>query len=166
MSTQGFRAVGLFYVPRKVSQLRTKNKQRSCVSLCFLSILILNILFLGLTVLRNCILKKALLKLPKFYPFKLTPLVFSGFRLFCVPWRVSFSLYFSARTRNVGKKTFPGEKRPFCLTDYKYLLTSCESKLVYLDSLLYKDKRNKIQLTTNARSASGDLLLLPLLHNS
>ena len=104
MSTQGFRTVGLFYVPKKVSQLRTKNKQRSCVSLCFLSILILNILFLGLTVLRNGILKKALLKLPKFYPFKLTPLVFSGFRLFCVPWRVSFSLYFSARTRNVGKK--------------------------------------------------------------
>ena len=55
-SPQGFR-VGLFYVPRKVSQLRTKNKQRSCVSLCFLSILILNILFLGLTVLRNGILK-------------------------------------------------------------------------------------------------------------
>ena len=30
MSTQGFRVDGLFYVPRKVSQLRTKNKQRSC----------------------------------------------------------------------------------------------------------------------------------------
>ena len=57
MSTQGFRAVGLFYVPRKVSQLRTKNKQRSCVSLCFPSILILNILFLGQTVLRNGILE-------------------------------------------------------------------------------------------------------------
>ena len=38
MSTQGFRVDGLFYVPRKVSQLRTKNKQRSCVSLCFLNI--------------------------------------------------------------------------------------------------------------------------------
>ena len=92
----------MFYVPRKVSQLRTKNKQRSCVSLCFLSILILNILFLGLTVLRNGILKKALLKLPKFYPFKLTPLVFSGFRLFCVPWGVSLSLNFSGGTRKKG----------------------------------------------------------------
>ena len=57
MSTQGFRTVGLFYVPKKVSQLRTKNKQRSCVSLCFVSILISNILFLGLAVLRNGILK-------------------------------------------------------------------------------------------------------------
>ena len=57
MSTQGFRAVGLFYVPRKVSQPRTKNKQRSCVSLCFPSILVLNILFLSQTVLRNGILE-------------------------------------------------------------------------------------------------------------
>ena len=57
MSTQGFRTVGLFYVPRKVSQLRTKNKDLVFLYVLLVLILISNILFLGLAVLRNGILK-------------------------------------------------------------------------------------------------------------
>ena len=59
--------------------------QKARKDLAFLNIFILNILLLSLTVLRNGILKEALLKLQMFYPIKFTSLVFSGFRLFCVP---------------------------------------------------------------------------------